>query len=92
MSGLPNFNYPAFNQEAQRLRAAGIDVRNPAEAFGGKQDAGDWAFYLRHGLKSLLDCDAVAALPGWRRSRGAQLEIHVALQLGMEVRPSKEYG
>jgi hypothetical protein len=31
MTGLPEFNYPAFNAEAARLRALGYQVENPAE-------------------------------------------------------------
>ena len=30
MSGLPDFNYPAFNQAEQRLLALGYEVENPA--------------------------------------------------------------
>lgn len=31
MSGIPQFNYPAFNNAAKALRQAGYDVRNPTE-------------------------------------------------------------
>ncbi|MCY1527250.1 hypothetical protein D9M68_623110 [compost metagenome] len=31
MTGLPEFNYPAFHAEAARLRALGYQVENPAE-------------------------------------------------------------
>lgn len=31
MSGLPEFNYPAFNRAAAVLRAQGHHVENPAE-------------------------------------------------------------
>ena len=31
MTGLPDFNYPAFNAAAAKLRALGLEVLNPAE-------------------------------------------------------------
>ncbi len=31
MRGIPNFNYPAFNSTAEKLRRAGHTVFNPAE-------------------------------------------------------------
>lgn len=31
MSGIPQFNYPAFMEAADKLREEGYDVRNPAE-------------------------------------------------------------
>jgi hypothetical protein len=38
------------------------------------------------GIKHLLTCDSVALLEGWTASRGARLEQHVALELGMAPR------
>jgi uncharacterized protein DUF4406 len=35
MSGLPEFNFPAFHKAAADWRAAGWEVVNPAESFDG---------------------------------------------------------
>lgn len=83
MSGLPEHNFPAFFAAADQLRAVGYGIVNPADT--GIVDGWEWADYLRHDLKDVLRCDGVATLPGWRRSRGARLEVHVATQLGMPV-------
>ena len=91
MSGLPECNYPAFHAAAARLRALGYRVENPAEnptpACGGT-----WEGWMRLALRQMLDCDAVAWLPGWMDSRGALLECQLALQLGMPWRAVDDWG
>jgi hypothetical protein len=86
MTGLPEFNYPAFNAAAYRLRSLGYHVLNPAENFGGRADhpAGR-AAYMRADLGHVMNADAVAVLPGWESSPGALLEIAVALELGLPI-------
>ena len=83
MTGLPEYNYPAFNAEAARLRALGYTVENPAENPAPERE--EWELYMRAALRQMLDCDAVAFLPGWQHSRGANVEIELAGHLGMDV-------
>lgn len=83
MTGLPDFNYPAFKAAAELLRAKGIEVENPAE--NPIPDCGSWAGYMRFALVQICRCDAVFMLPGWEKSKGARLELHVAQQLGLQV-------
>lgn len=83
MTGLPDFNYPAFHEAAAKLRAMGYEVVNPAE---NDRDTNDpWEVFLREALQKMLTCDSVALLPGWEDSRGARLEVHVANAIGMRV-------
>lgn len=84
MTGLPEFNYPAFHAAAEELRAKGVEVENPAENDSGSSGK-SWDFYIRLALTQLLKCDTILLLPGWETSRGAVLERHVAEALGMEV-------
>lgn len=83
MTGYPDFNYPAFHAAAAYWRSRGFDVVSPAEL--NDTTDGRWEDYLRADLAALLRCDAIAMLPGWEGSRGANLELHVARALGMEV-------
>lgn len=89
MTGLPGYNYPAFNDAERDLRAAGLDTLNPVlgEAAPTPADAKPWGWYLRRALRMVLDADGVATLPGWKKSRGAVLEVHVARALGVPVMP-----
>ena len=82
MTGLPEFNYPAFHAEASRLRQLGYHVENPAEI---NPEGGSWADCMRRDIPQLLTCDSLALLPGWDKSKGARLEYHVASELGMQV-------
>lgn len=84
MTGLKDFNYPAFNAAAQRWRDAGFQVFNPAENFDG--DTGrDYREYMREDLAMLLKVDAIALLMGWRLSRGARYELLTAQLLGLLI-------
>jgi hypothetical protein len=40
---------------------------------------------MRRDIAELVTCDAIAALDGWERSRGASLEVYIAKALGMPV-------
>lgn len=81
MSGLPDFNYPAFNQAAEQLRGLGFHVENPAEC----EPCDSWGEYMRMGLTKMLTCDCVALLPGSRASKGATIERRLAASLDIPV-------
>lgn len=85
MTGLPEYNYPAFHAEAARLRGLGFDVENPAE--NQAPACGTWEGYMRNSVRQMLTCDAVAFLPGWAESRGALLERYIAQQVGLATVP-----
>lgn len=83
MTGLPEWNFPAFNAEAARLRALGYHVENPAE--NPDPPCRTWEAYMRLALRQMLTCGTVALLPGWQNSRGAKREVAVAEELGLRV-------
>lgn len=83
MSGIEDWNFPAFNAAADKLRAAGYPVINPAD-FGVKEGQ-TWRECLARDLAALVHCDVLVLLPGWIKSKGACLEVHVAEELGMET-------
>ncbi len=81
MSGIEDNNFPEFHKWAAKLRADGHDVVSPAEI----QEAGTWELCLRADLRELCTCEGIALMPGWENSKGANLELHVAHRLGMQV-------
>ena len=90
MTGLPGLNFPAFNAAASALRAQGLEVVNPAEL--NPDPTMSWEACMRADIKALCDCDTIALLPGWERSKGAHLEVHIAHRLGLQVIAAGELG
>lgn len=90
MTGYVENNVPAFNKAARQLRALGYEVVNPAELDAG-EPCNTWIACLRRDLKWLVTCDAIATLPKWKRSKGANLEIHVGKQLSFPVHTVNYY-
>lgn len=84
MTGLPEYNYPAFREASKKLREFGHVVFDPSEAFEGKTDLPK-EVYMRKDIEMLLQANVVALLEGWEESKGAQLEVEVARQCGIPV-------
>lgn len=103
MTGLPEWNYPAFNAAAAELRAAGHEVVNPAE-MGAKYGTPDeinanpemLADLIHEELDTVAECDALYLLPGWEKSPGTRRELEVALapynRLKLIVAPVEKKG
>lgn len=81
MSGIEGNNFPCFERVTRALRCAGLRIVSPHEqALRPYQDS------LRHDLHLITrEVNALILLPGWMRSRGAQLEVHTACMLELPV-------
>jgi len=84
MTGIKNLNVPAFAKAAKQLRSKGFVVINPPE-LDRIQRADTWEECLRRDLRYVVDCDAIATLPRWTKSRGANLEVYVGRALSMPI-------
>ena len=83
MSGLKDFNYPAFGAAADNLRARGHTVMNPAE--NPVPACGSWEGYMRNAIAQVVKADTIVLLPGWAESRGAVVEYALARTLKIAV-------
>jgi len=90
MTGLPEFNYPAFFTAADRLELAGFEVINPAR-IEGREGCSSWLDYMRASLVDIAACDGIATLPGWGESRGAALEVLIVRSLDLPVKTVDEW-
>jgi hypothetical protein len=105
MSHIPDYNFPAFDAAAAELESRGHTVFNPAQNdrdngfdFTGLEghEAKELGFDIRAALKQDLSwiCDhaeALALLPGWQNSKGAQAEVHLARALGLPLLTESGY-
>lgn len=100
MAGYPGMNRAAFDEAAHMIEARGdrpvvphdLGVREhhgPCPAVYGGQPAAqgdrDGGCYLRADLAQMVGADAVHVLPGWSRSRGAQIEVLLARLLRIPI-------
>lgn len=97
MSGLKDFNFPAFFEAERQLESLGYEVINPAHNDGATvqealESAGTpespnklWSYYMKRDLPHVMDVDMLCVLPGWQKSKGATLEVTVAKALGLPL-------
>ena len=86
MTGIPNFNFEAFDAAAAVMREAGWFVYNPADndRERGEEARPDgvpqWKLkhYMEIDLAQVCKSDAIFMLKGWEESKGATLEFNVA--------------
>ena len=83
MSGIEDYNYPAFNQAAKTLREKGFLVLNPAEHVSNP-DA-PWNELIRRSLDVLNQANKMVVLPGWENSRGSVTEVTMANIVGIPI-------
>ena len=87
MTGYTDYNFPAFNKAADKLRAQRYTVFNPADH--GVVEGATWEDYLRFDITKLIQCDSIYLLEGWENSKGAQLELLIAEKLDMRILKEK---
>jgi hypothetical protein len=90
MTGLPDLNRPAFQKAAKALRKKGYKVISPPE-LDKHSPQRSWEGCLRRDIAELLKCDKIATLHGWKKSKGANLEIHIGKQLKYKIKPVRYY-
>ncbi len=88
MTGWPDFNFPEFLKVSDLLRKAGFEVVNPAELeMEMAVEERLWNDCLKRDIIEVVNCNGIAVLNNWWKSRGARLEVHIATELELMVEP-----
>jgi hypothetical protein len=74
-------NTKRFYSATARLVAEGHEVLNPVMV----PPQPNWESYMKLTIPMVCRSDKVVLLPDWKLSRGARLEVFLALELGIEV-------
>lgn len=92
MSGMAQYNFPAFNHASAVLRRLGYTIISPAELDGAVPEGvtpgdNEWQSFLKRDLLAILteDLQGVFCLEGWEKSQGAALETWIASAIGLKV-------
>lgn len=72
-----------FNRAETMLKGMGLEPINPVTVVPDCLEP--WPSAMRKCIKAMMDADMVLLLDGWTKSRGAQLEVHLAQSLNMRV-------
>jgi hypothetical protein len=77
-----------FLDAENRLYEAGYHPVNPAARI--PPDTG-WNLAMKKALGLMLQCDGVALLDDWMDSKGANIEVDLAIKIGVPIKPIREW-
>ena len=96
MTGIPQYNFPAFLEAEEVLKSRGWQVLSPARmdierGFNPIEDP--TAVFnddmlmpaIRMDIAAILESDAIAMLDNWSESKGAKAEYYVARWAGKQL-------
>jgi hypothetical protein len=85
MSGLPDLNYPAFFAAEDRIKDQYSKVLNPARLVLDNGQKNTWENWMRKAISMMMEATHIVLLPGWKKSKGARVEVLLAKLLKMTI-------
>lgn len=83
ITGITDNNASAFEAAEKLIASIGLV---PVSPLRNCPMFAKWAEYMRFNIPRMLQCDCVYAIPNWRKSKGARIEIQLALDLDLSIR------
>jgi len=84
ISGLEREEYiNNFEKAKKEVIELGYEPISPLDLEHGNFES--WDDYMKVDLKALIDCDYIYMLNNWKNSRGAKIELRLAMDLKIET-------
>lgn len=84
ISGIEAEAEQIFQDAETELIKQGYEVVNPMKL--NHQHDKSWHSYMKEDVKALCDCDEIFMLSNWDKSKGALIELTIAMYLGIKVK------
>ena len=90
MSGYEDHNYTQFELNAMTLRDDGLKIESPHEnvwpvAHENLTEAALWMQMMEKAVTQMDKCHGIILMKGWAQSKGARVELDIALTKGWPV-------
>jgi len=85
MTGLPDYNRDAFKKAEKWCLSQGFSPFNPGWMLFQESTKFSYEEIMQIDLAALEVCDCILLLAGYEGSRGAQIELNRAKELGLSV-------
>lgn len=74
-----------FAAACEEVRALGHEPIDPCQIHSDGCAHTEWEQWMVCDIKAMLDCDGIYALRDWKASKGATLEVQLAMRLNKEI-------
>lgn len=99
ITGMPNNNIQEFKKYEEKFKNLNFEVINPHNLFSGDEvellekclEEKKITFeeyhshFMRRDIAEMMNCDFIAVLDGWEKSKGANIEVYIARNINMPI-------
>lgn len=89
ISGIENYAIHLFGKAEKEIECMNFEIVNPMKLPDNHDKT--WRSYMNVCIRALVECDTIYMLTNYQDSRGAQVELKLALALGINVIFQKEF-
>jgi nucleoside 2-deoxyribosyltransferase len=86
ITGIANGNIIEFQKYEDKFVGLNFEVVNPHKLHTKEEtDNFKWHEFMKKDIKVLCECDFIAVLNDWEKSKGANLEVYIARNIQMPI-------
>lgn len=99
ITGIQNYNIAEFKKYEKKFKHLNFEVVNPHKLFS-KEEVDEinkaydekkitfeeyHSYFMKRDIKEMMNCDFIAVLDGWEKSKGANIEVYIARNINMPI-------